>query len=279
MPVNEYQCDIEKLLALRSVNGADYWATPDGGLANGGPLSTLEATALLTDLGYPHDSPELIGAAELIFGNMKEDGRIRTFSSGSIYPCQTANAARTLCRLGYAHDARLEKTYRYFLESRHDDGGWRCAASKYGKGPETASSNPGPTLTVLDVFRYTPYLNTDGRLDRAVDFLLDHWVTRKPLGPCHYGIGTLFMKIEFPLIRYNLLNYVYVLSFYDAAKTDPRFLEALEAVRSKTADGMVVIESVNRKLKDLVSCKVGVKSELATRYYEEIVANLERRCT
>ncbi len=277
MRSDEYQSDIEKLLALRFVNGADLWATPDGGTGNGGPLSTLEASALLMELGYDPASPELIGAAELIFHNMKEDGRIRTYASGSIYPCQTANAARTLCRLGYAHDARLEKTYRYFLETRHDDGGWRCNASKYGAGPETASSNPGPTLTVLDVFRYTPYLNAEERLDRAVEFLLEHWVTRKPLGPCHYGIGTLFMKIEFPLIRYNLLNYVYVLSFYDRAKTDARFLEALELVKSKMVDGMIVIESANRKLKDLVSCRVGAKSELATSHYEEIVANLERR--
>ncbi len=274
MGANCYSDDIEKLLALRSINGADFWATPDGATANGGPLSTLEASALLAELGYDSASPELKGAAELIFGNMKEDGRIRTFSSGSIYPCQTANAARTLCRLAYANDGRLEKTYRYFLESQHGDGGWRCNASKYGKGPETAASNPGPTLTVLDVFRYTRYLNADERLDRAVGFLLDHWVTRKPLGPCHYGIGSLFMKIEFPLVRYNLLNYAYVLSFYDSAKRDGRFLEALEAVRAKTVDGMIVIESANRKLKDLRSCRVGEKSELATRYYTAILANL-----
>ncbi len=274
MGPDTYSDDIDKLLALRAVNGADFWATPDGGTANGGPLSTLEAAALLAELGTDPASPELKGAAELIFAGMKADGRIRTFASGSIYPCQTANAARTLCRLGYADDARLQKTYRHLLDAQHEDGGWRCNASKYGKGPETASSNPGPTLTVLDVFRYTPYLNADERLDRAVAFLLDHWTTRKPLGPCRYGIGTQFMKIEFPLVRYNLLNYVYVLSFYDKAKNDARFLEALDTVRSKMVDGMIVIESANRKLKDIRSCAVGEKSELATRHYEEIVANL-----
>ena len=45
-----YQEDIQKLLALRQVNGADFWATPEGGLAHGGAFSTLEAGSLLADL-------------------------------------------------------------------------------------------------------------------------------------------------------------------------------------------------------------------------------------
>ncbi|TVR58326.1 MAG: prenyltransferase [Spirochaetaceae bacterium] len=269
-----YQNDIELILSLRNINGADYWATPDGAVAKGGPFSTLEASNLLADLGYPRSAPELVGAADAIFRNMKDDGRIRTFSSGTIYPCQTASAAKALCQLGYADDDRLARTYKYLLESQHDDGGWRCNTSKYGKGPETVYSNPGTTLTVLDVFRFTAFLNHDERLDRAVEFLLSHWVTRKPLGPCHYGIGTLFMKIEYPLVRYNTLNYVHVLSFYDTAKRDKRFLDAFDVVKSKLVDDSIVLENTNRKLKDFVSCTVDQKNDLATMYFNAARANL-----
>ena len=171
----------------------------------------------------------------------------------------------------------LFSTYNYLLESQHGDGGWRCNASKYGKGPETLSSNPGPTLTVLDVFRHTGYLNHEERLDKAVDFLLDHWTTRRPLGPCHYGIGSQFMKIEFPVHRYNILNYVYVLSFYNRARTDARFLDALDTVRAKMSDGMMGVDTVSKKIRDVcISCP-NAPDEIATVFYNGILGNLEKQ--
>ena len=129
------------------------------------------------------------------------------------------------------------------LARRHDDGGWRCNKFSYGRGPETEYSNPGVTLWVLDVFRFTDHVNTNPSLDRAVDSLLGHWVVRRPVGPCHFGIGTLFMQVEFPFLRYNLLYYLYVLSFYDRAKDDRRYLEALRLLESTLdARGRVVVE-------------------------------------
>ncbi|HEB12921.1 MAG TPA: hypothetical protein ENI11_04515, partial [Actinobacteria bacterium] len=41
--------------------------------------------------------------------------------------------------------------------------------------------------------------------------------------------------------------YVYVLSFYNKAKTDWRFLEALGVLRSKLSDSKIVVENPNRK--------------------------------
>ena len=49
---------------------------------------------------------------------------------------------------------------------------------------------------------------------------------KRPTGPCHFGIGTLFMQVEYPFLRYNLYYYIYVLSFYDRANDDQRYLEA-----------------------------------------------------
>lgn len=131
---------------------------------------------------------------------------------------------------------------------QHSDGGWRCKKFSFGRGPETEFSNPGPTLTALNAFRFTSLLNKEQALDKAVEFLLDHWKTRKPLGPCHYGIGTLFMQVEYPFAGYNLFAYVYVLSFYNSARRDKRFLEALGILESKLIDGKIVVERVNRKL-------------------------------
>lgn len=231
---------------------------------------------MLSELGMDLSQPVLKETAELILSSWREDGRFRPAPKGAIYPCHTAATARILCQLGYATDNRLKRTFAHLLQIQHNDGGWRCNTYKYGRGPETAFSNPGPTLEALDAFRFTHFLNQDERLDKAVEFLLQHWVTRKPLGPCHFGIGTLFMKVEYPFFRYNLFFFVYVLSFYNKAKKDARFLEALRVLESKLVNGKIVVENPNRKLACFSFCKKGEPSELATIRYQEILKNLGR---
>jgi hypothetical protein len=273
---NKYQSDVEAILARRYDNGSDLWATPDRRLGKGSPFSTLDCALMLSELEMDVSEPVLKEAAELILSSWQEDGRFRLAPKSAIYPCHTATTARILCRLGYASDSRLKRTFDHLLEIQHSDGGWRCKKFSFGRGPETEFSNPGPTLEALDAFRFTHFLNQDTRLDKAVEFLLDHWVTRKPLGPCHFGIGSLFMKVEFPFFRYNLFFYVYVLSFYNRAKKDRRFLEALRVLESRLVNGKIVVENPNRKLAEFSFCKKGEPSDLATERYHEILKNLGR---
>ncbi len=269
-----YDADISFMLSHRHDNGADLWAAPDHTLIRGGPFSTLEAAYILAELGLDAADPLLGGAAALIWEAQRVDGRFRLAPKSTIYPCHTILAARTLCYLGFAADARLEKTFSHLLSTRHDDGGWRCSKYFFGHGPETEFSNPGPTLSALDAFRFTPYANADERLERTVEFLLGHWTTRAPLGPCHYGIGTLFHQITFPFLTYNLLYYVFVLSFYSAAKRDERFLDALGVLQSKLADGQIVVERPHAKLRSLSVCQKGAPSRRATEKYQTILKNL-----
>lgn len=112
--------------------------------------------------------------------------------------------------------------------------------------------------------------------DGAVDFLLEHWTIRKPIGPCHYGIGTLFMQVEYPFRDYNIFIYVYVLSFYNRAREDKRFLNALETLESKMQEGQIVVERVVPKLAKLSFCQKGKTSALATMRYQEILQNLKK---
>jgi len=272
---DKYKSDIEAIMAKRHANGGDYWTTADGRLSVGHPFNPLASVLMLHELGVKSSHPVLKKTAELILETWREDGRFRLAPSGTLYPCYTAGVASTLCRLGYVNDKRLKQTFQHLLEIQHTDGGWRCKKFSYGKGPETEFSNPGATLGALDAFRYTELLNNDKRLDKAVGSLLGHWVTRKPIGPCHYGIGTLFMRVEYPFFRYNLFYYVYVLSFYNKAKKDKRFLEAFEALKSKRVHGKMIVENPNRKLAHLAFCKKGRPSDLATKRYNETVKNLK----
>ena len=272
---SKHQNDIDIILSHRYDQGADYWTTPDKRLGKGSPFSCIDSAYMLLELGMEPTDPILMAVAELFFSIWKKDGRFKLYPSGGILPCHTAYVVSLMCKMGYVEDERIQATLRYFLETPYTDGGWRCNKFSYGRGPETEYSNPLPTLNVLDAFRYSSYLNREPSLDKAVEFLLAHWTIRKPIGPCQYGMGTRFMQVEYPLWHYNLFQYVYVLSFYNKAKDDDRFLDAFSALKNKLVDGMIIIERNSPKLSKLAFCKKGQPSELATKRYNEILINFD----
>lgn len=161
------------------------------------------------------------------------------------------------------------------MEIQHDDGGWQCNKFIFRRGPETNHSNPGPTLEALDAFRHTALANSDPRLDKAVEFLLWHWKHKKPVGPCQFGIGSLFNKVEFPFFRYNLFYFCYVLSFYKKARKDKRFKEALQELNEKLKNGKIIVENPNRQLSNMNLCRKGAPSDMATIRYKELLRNLQ----
>ncbi len=82
------------------------------------------------------------------------------------------------------------------------------------------------------------------------------------------------MQVEYPFLRYNLFYYTHVLSFYERARKDDRYGEALEMLKSKLDErGRLVVERPNRKLAKFLFCRKGEPSELATKRYREIVNN------
>ena len=270
----DHRSDIEAILARRHDSGADYWTTPDKRLLKGSPFSALNCGHMLLELGMKPSDPVLEAVAGLFLDAWRDDGRFRLSPQGAIYPCQTISAVNLLCYLGHAAGKRVRKTFEHLLETQYTDGGWRCNKFSFGRGPETGFSNPGPTLTALDAFRAAGLANERPALDRAVDFLLGHWTTRKPLGPCHYGIGTLFMQVEYPFGGYNLFYFLYILSFYERARSDRRFAEALGILQSKLQGGVIVVERHSPRLAGLSFCTKGAVSELATRRYRDILRNV-----
>lgn len=270
----EYKQDIEEILSHRHDNGWDYFTTEDKRLLKGGALSMIGCVEYLLELGMSPNEPILKECTQLLFEAWKEDGRFKMYPKGTIFPCETAHAASTLCELGYVNDPRIQKTMEHFLTTQYKDQGWWCKKFYFGKGPETEFANPYPTLKILNIFRHSHYLNKEPILDNSVEFLLWHWEIKKPIGPCHYGIGTLFQQVGYPFTDYNLFEYLYVLSFYNKAKKDPRFLEALALLQSKLVENQIVVERVSPKLKHLNFCKKGEPSELATKRYRKILINL-----
>lgn len=197
--------DIGKILAHRRDNGADFWATADGRIYVGNPFSTISSLGVLHELGVDADHEAVMGGLELILAACRVDGRIRLGPKAPLYPCYTAEAARVLCRFGMTEHPAVARAVSHFMDSAHESGGWRCNFTKFGRGPETMCANPGATLYVLDALRHLDkHRRRDAVVNAAVESLLDHWESRKPTGPCHWGIGSRFMRVEYPFLRYNL---------------------------------------------------------------------------
>lgn len=277
MAGTEHDADIQQILSRRYDNGADYWATPDGRIYVGNPYSTISSLGMLHELGVTANDESVSGGLRLILDACREDGRIRVAPRAPMYPCYTSEAARVLCRFELQEHEAVQRTRSYLLSNAHESGGWRCNFTRFGKGPETLRANPGATLYALDVLRHFSLDHRESAVaDHAVELLLDHWDFRKPLGPCHWGIGSRFLQVEYPFLRYNLFYYVYVLSFFDRARGDARFREALGTLDSKLDEnGQIVVEKQHRGLKDLGFCARGQPSSLATARYSEIQENLE----
>lgn len=272
-----FESDIKKILSHRHDNGGDFWATSDGRIYKGNPFSTIGSLGILYELGVDREHEAVQGGLNLILKAIREDGRIRVAPKAPMYPCYTAEAARMLCRFGLAGSEEIQPVIEYFLANPYEKGGWRCSFSRFGKGPETEYANPGATLYVLDVFRFYPkYRQGNSIVDSAIEFLLSHWKIKKPLGPCHWGIGSTFMQVEYPFIRYNLFYYTYILSFFEKARKDFRLREVLEVLQSKlTTDEQVIVENPHRNLRKLKFCAKGEPSERATLRYCEILDNIK----
>ena len=275
---DDHRCDadadIAAILALRGAQGADHWTTADRRLLKGAPFSTVECIDYLLDLGVSATDPVLAEPIGLVLAAWRADGRFQLYPKGARLPCHTAQAARLLCRAGLVADPRVQTSLDYLLASRFQQTGWRCNKFSFGRGPETEFANPHPTLVALDAFRHTKKQEALAKLDGAIEFLLGHWDTRAPLGPCHYGIGTLFGQVEYPFRSYNLFYWVYVLSHYPTARRDARFQAAFAQLAARSVDGQTIIERTSPKLARLTCFAKGRPSALATRRYLEVQANL-----
>lgn len=264
--------EVERILATAARNHGDCWSRRDGNIHAPAGFSTIDVLATLGSLGVRADSYPLVSKAiEFVLAYQQPDGSFRYAPKSSKLPCITGSVLAAFGRLAYC-EAGLASSYENLLSSQNTDGGWRCATVKLGRSPQTDASNPGTTLYVLDAFQYRENtLKERTALDRGVAFLLDHWDSRVPLGPCAFGIGTTFMKTELPMLRYNLLYYCYVLSKYASARCDKRFLEAVRLLRGKTRDGILLNENPHKAWRGFSFARPGEPCAPATALVAEVL--------
>jgi hypothetical protein len=268
---------VNELLKLNTINGGTVWDRADGSVYNPIGFSTIDFLNVIGDSGIDIRKNEIAqkGIEKIIEYYNPKTALFRYSNKSPKLPCISAKII-TLLKKNSVQFPYYEDCYQYFFNSQQSDGGWRCATVKMGKSPDTDASNPGTTLYVLDAFRFRENDSKElGKLNKAVGFLLNHWISKKPLGPCRFGIGTTFMKTEYPFVRYNIYYYSYVLSFYKKARNDKRFKEILSQLIDKVTDDEIEIENPNKNWKKLLY-KNNKKCDLANLKLKKLFDNLKK---
>lgn len=124
-----------------------------------------------------------------------------------------------------------------FLVSLGRDNGWPCAVSRElgsFRGPGRKSDPcPYATLIMLKLLALFPGLRQSPAARAGVECLLDLWQNSRERHPYMFFMGTDFRKLKAPFVWYDILHVVEVLSRFDWAMEDSRFVDMLEVVNSK----------------------------------------------
>ncbi len=214
----------------------------------------------LADLGLKSDDPGMQPVIDKILEHASAQGpfflgmNISTAHGGSGTNtqawalCDAPNQVYALIRLGLRVDPRVRKALEY-LVTLGKDFGWPCAASpELGnfRGPGKKDDPcPYANLVMLKMLALLPEYQDHPAVNNGLNALLELWKDRRSRHPFIFYMGTDFCKIKAPLIWYDILHVLDVLSQYPQARNTAEYAEMVEIVRSKSNDdGLFIPESV-----------------------------------
>ncbi len=115
---------------------------------------------------------------------------------------------------------------------------------------------PYANLIILRMLANIPEYRDSKEARRAAGMLLGHWEMRGKKKYFLFGIGSDFAKPKAPLIWYDLLHFVDVLTRFSFAHDDPRLHEVIDLLISKADDlGRLASASIWTKWKGWEFCQ------------------------
>ena len=221
------------------------------------PLHTL---GVLADFGLTLEDPGISQLVEKVTAHRSPQGILQTLLhvspqyGGSEEPkwswmlCDLPLVLHALLAFGL-NDQSLLEINRTHLLSLAREIGWPCACDPAWQGFRGPGRKDDPcpyaTLNCLSVFSLLPETHARPEVQAGVEMLLNHWGLRKERKYYLFGMGTDFSKLKYPLIWYDLLHVLNVLSRFQFARTDPRLYEMANLLSSQQdADGLFTPTSV-----------------------------------
>jgi hypothetical protein len=219
----------------------------------------LHKLVFVADLGLKAGDPGVDEIIARVVGMQSKDGAFQI--KANISPqyggsgedqtawmlCDTPSVLYSLVKLGVSgNQIRSAVEHLASLSSEH---GWPCVVTPElgrfrGPGRKTDPC-PYATLVALKALAQIPEWR-EGRacLDGA-ETLLQLWEQRKERHPYMFAMGTDFAKLKMPLVWYDILHVLDVLTQFPHLFKDRRLLEMIDIVRAKADDqGRFTPESV-----------------------------------
>lgn len=162
--------------------------------------------------------------------------------------CDTPLVVYALAKFGLGDDARVQAAMRY-LAGLVRDNGFPCAVSKeLGKfrGPGRKDDPcPYANLIMLKALAQQRKWRNSPAAHTAAETLLRAWAQSKTQHPYMFFAGTDFRKLKAPLVWYDILNVLDVLTQFPWLRDDKRLRQMAECVQAKAdAQGRFTPESV-----------------------------------
>jgi hypothetical protein len=241
------------------LTGLSAWSGPTLKRRNDANL-LLHKLAFAADLGLRADDPGVGQIVERILDHQSPEDpfqvqvNIPTHFGGSGEDqwtwilCDTPLLLYALRRFGLGDGPRLQAAAHY-LASLVRENGWPCAATpEMGKfrGPgRKIDPCPYATLLMLRGLYQMPEWRDSGACRTGAEVLLNLWEQRKRRRPYLFGMGTNFAKLKAPLIWYDILHLMDVLTQLPWLRGDARLREMADIVAAKPdGQGRFTPESV-----------------------------------
>ena len=220
----------------------------------------LHKLAFVADVGLRVGDPGVDGIVERVLAHQSTQGpfqvvvNIPTHFGGSGQDeanwalCDAPLLLYALVKFGLGGDVRVRAAVEY-LAGLIRDTGWPCAgAPEMGKfhGPGRASDPcPYANLLMLKLLAELPAWRDSAVAHTGAETALELWAQRKERRPYLFGMGTDFAKLKAPLIWYDILHVLDVLTRFPWLRADPRLQEMATLVVTKAdADNRFMPESI-----------------------------------
>lgn len=220
----------------------------------------LHKLTFLAELGLYASYPAIQTTLEQIMSHQSKEGpfqilvNIPTHFGGSGHDewqwmlCDAPSILYALLKFGLEEDSRTQPAVER-LAGLVCEYGWPCAAApELGKfrGPGHKDDPcPYATLIMLKALAQSTSWRDSEACRIGAETLLELWSERKRRKPYLFGMGTDFVKLKAPLIWYDILHVLDVLSQFPWLHPDVRLREMAAIVAAKADDqGRFTPESV-----------------------------------
>lgn len=215
--------------------------------------------SFIADLGITKDDVDVSGISENLKKHRSAEGlfqvpmNISSHFGGTGYDqwswalCDAPLLVYSSIKMRITNADELETGLDYLVGLAFENG-WPCRVSEnLGKFRGPGKKNdpcPYATLLALKMLSILENRKQSKEARMGVESLLTLWEQSKERHPYMFFMGNDFRKLKAPFIWYDILHVVDVLSQYDFALTDPRFIEMLGLINAKADDsGLLTPES------------------------------------